>query len=129
MIVPRNQPRDPQEIFDSFFNENEITETEKDFFKKHYPEKVQEKFDPFKVLELDKNASEDQIKQAYRKLAIKYHPKNDTSPEAQAKFAELGRAYEEAITSKNEAKYTDLGFRSFFEEFDKQVQDMFGISK
>jgi DnaJ-class molecular chaperone len=44
-------------------------------------------------LEIDKNASEDQIKEAYRKLAIKYHPKNNTSPEAVAKFAELGRAY------------------------------------
>lgn len=101
MIAPRNQPRDPNEIFESFFNENGISENEKDFFKKHFPEKVQEKFDPYKVLEIDKNASEDQIKEAYRKLAIKYHPKNNTSPEAEAKFAELGRAYEEAITAKN----------------------------
>ena len=59
MIAPRNQPRDPNEIFESFFNENGISENEKDFFKKHFPEKVQEKFDPFKVLEIDKNASED----------------------------------------------------------------------
>jgi DnaJ-class molecular chaperone len=44
-------------------------------------------------LEIDKKASEDQIKEAYRKLAIKYHPKNNKSPEAEAKFAELGRAY------------------------------------
>lgn len=62
VLLPRNQPRDPQEIFDNFFKENEITESEKDFFKKNFPEKVQEKFDPFKVLEIDKNATEDQIK-------------------------------------------------------------------
>lgn len=37
VIVPRNQARDPQEIFDSFFKENEITESEKDFFKKNFP--------------------------------------------------------------------------------------------
>lgn len=79
-IVPRNQPRDPHEVFDNFFNENGITENEKDFFKKNFPEKVEEKFDPFKVLEVDKDATEDQIKEAYRKLAIQYHPKNNTSP-------------------------------------------------
>jgi DnaJ-domain-containing protein 1 len=79
-IEQRNQPRSGHDVFENFFNENQITEEEKDFFKKHYPEKVQEKFDPFKVLEIEKNATEDQIKEAYRKLALKYHPKNNSSP-------------------------------------------------
>jgi len=58
-------------VFENFFNENGIkNENEKDFFKKHYPEKVEEPYDPFKVLGLEKDASQDQVKEAYRKLAI-----------------------------------------------------------
>ena len=36
----------------------------------------------------------EQVKDAYRKLAIKYHPRNDSSPEAASRFAEIGKAYE-----------------------------------
>jgi len=39
------------------------------------------------VLELEENASMEQVKDAYRKLALKYHPKNDASEEAATKFA------------------------------------------
>jgi hypothetical protein len=49
---------DPQEIFDRFFKENELkNQAEKDFFKKNYPEKVEEKFDPYQVLEIKKEAT------------------------------------------------------------------------
>jgi len=55
---------------------------------------VEEKFDPYKVLEINNDASIDQVKEAYRKLALKYHPKNNTSPDAEARFAEVSKAYE-----------------------------------
>lgn len=43
-------------------------------------------FNPYKVLEIPQNSSKETIKQAYRKLAMKYHPKNDSSLEAGEKF-------------------------------------------
>ena len=51
--------------------------------------------DFYKTLGLNRGASEDQIKRAYRKLALKYHPdKNPGDQEAASKFADIGNAYE-----------------------------------
>ena len=53
-----------------------------------------EKRDYYEVLGLDKNASEDDIKKAYRKLAIKYHPdRNPGDKKAEEKFKEAHQAY------------------------------------
>ena len=50
---------DPNSVFENFFNQNGIkSEVEKDFFRKHYPEKVQEPFDPYKVLGIQEGATE-----------------------------------------------------------------------
>jgi len=56
----------------------------------------------------------DQIKNAYRTLSIKYHPKNNSQPDAEAKFAELSKAYQTIMDSKTSKYYGDLGFKSFF---------------
>lgn len=49
----------------------------------------------YDVLEVSKSASEDQIKRAYRKLALKFHPdKNPGNEEATKKFSEISNAYE-----------------------------------
>ena len=51
--------------------------------------------DYYKTLGLNRGASDDQIKRAYRKLALKYHPdKNPGNEEAARKFADIGNAYE-----------------------------------
>ena len=51
--------------------------------------------DYYKTLGLNRGASDDQIKRAYRKLALKYHPdKNPGNEEAASKFADIGNAYE-----------------------------------
>ena len=56
-----------------------------------------EKRDYYEVLGIDKNASEDEIKKAYRKMAIKYHPdRNPNNKEAEEKFKEAAEAYEVA---------------------------------
>lgn len=73
--------------------------------------------DAYKVLEISKDATIDQIKDAYRKLSIKYHPKNNSTPEAEAKFAEVSKAYQHIVESKNNRDYGELGFNSFFEDF------------
>ena len=54
--------------------------------------------DPFSTLGISANASEDEIKSAYRKLAKKYHPDvNGGSAEAEAKMKEINEAYSEAL--------------------------------
>lgn len=78
---------------------------------------MEEKFDPYKVLEISKDASLEDVKEAYRKLAIKYHPKENSSPEAQAKFAEVSKAYSTITEPKKTRPYEDFGFNSFFEDF------------
>jgi DnaJ-class molecular chaperone len=53
------------------------------------------KRDYYEVLGIEKSATEEDIKKAYRKLAIKYHPdKNPGDKAAEEKFKELGEAYE-----------------------------------
>lgn len=50
--------------------------------------------DYYKTLEVPRTASDDQIKKAYRKLALKYHPDKNKDPGAEDKFKEIAEAYE-----------------------------------
>lgn len=60
----------------------------------------------YEILEVNKTASEDEIKKSYKKLAIKYHPdKNKGSKEAEAKFKELANAYEILSDAKKRHDY------------------------
>lgn len=66
--------------------------------------------DLYASLELSKNATDDEIKKAYRKLAKKYHP--DLHPgdkEAEAKFKEINEAYEVLSDPKKKANYDQFG--------------------
>jgi curved DNA-binding protein len=66
--------------------------------------------DYYQILQVDKNASEKDIKRAYRKLARQYHPdKNPNNRAAEEKFKEINEAYEVLGNPENRAKYDQLG--------------------
>jgi curved DNA-binding protein len=65
--------------------------------------------DYYKVMGVARDATEPQIKQAYRKLARKYHPDVSKEPDAEARFKEVGEAYEVLRSPEKRAAYDRLG--------------------
>jgi len=65
--------------------------------------------DYYKIMGLARDASQDDIKRAYRKLARKYHPDVSKEPDAEAKFKELGEANEVLKDPEKRAAYDQLG--------------------
>ncbi len=68
------------------------------------------KRDYYDILGVDKGAGADEIKKAYRKIAIKYHPdKNPGDTEAEDKFKEAAEAYEVLSNQEKRQKYDRFG--------------------
>ena len=68
------------------------------------------KRDYYEILGVSKNASDDEIKKAYRKLAVKYHPdKNPGDKEAEAKFKEINEAHDVLSDKQKRARYDQFG--------------------
>ncbi|RKW21079.1 molecular chaperone DnaJ [Candidatus Gracilibacteria bacterium] len=64
--------------------------------------------DFYEILGVDKNASTEEIKKAYRKLAMQYHPdRNKSDPEAEKKFKEVNEAYS-TLSDENKRKQYDM---------------------
>ncbi|UER67683.1 molecular chaperone DnaJ [Borrelia sp. BU AG58] len=72
------------------------------------------KKDYYEILGLSKGASKDEIKKAYRKIAIKYHPdKNQGNKEAETRFKEATEAYEVLGDDNKRAQYDRFGHTAF----------------
>ncbi len=96
------------------------------------------KRDYYEVLEVSKGASQEEIKKAYRKLAIKYHPdKNPNDHTAEEKFKEAAEAYEVLSDDQKRARYDQFGHQGMnggfgggggmnMEDIFSQFGDIFG---
>ncbi len=73
------------------------------------------KRDYYEILGVDKKASDDEIKSAYRKLAMQYHPDRNKSPDAEEKFKEISESY---------AVLSDKGKRQQYDQFGHAGIDM-----
>jgi len=73
--------------------------------------------DYYAILGVDRGASPDDIKKAYRKLARKYHPDVSKEPNAEEKFKEMAEAYETLKDPEKRAAYDRLGQHDPGQEF------------
>ena len=102
------------------------------------------KADYYDVLGLDRDASEDDVKKAYRRLAMKYHPdRNPDDAEAEEKFKEASEAYEVLSDAEKRSAYNQFGHAgvdpggtggagfngSFSDIFGDVFGDIFGASR
>jgi len=65
--------------------------------------------DYYDILSVPRNANKDDIKNAYRKLALQYHPDRNKSPEAEGKFKEISEAYAVLSDDEKRAQYDQFG--------------------
>uniref|UniRef100_A0A3P8VQK8 DnaJ homolog subfamily B member 9 n=1 Tax=Cynoglossus semilaevis TaxID=244447 RepID=A0A3P8VQK8_CYNSE len=70
------------------------------------------KRDYYEILGLPRDATERQIKKAFHKLALKYHPDRNKGPDAEAKFREIAEAYETLSDDKRRKEYDQFGHGS-----------------
>lgn len=71
------------------------------------------KRDYYDILGVSKSASADELKKAYRKQALAWHPDRNKTPEAEAKFKEVNEAYEVLSDSQRKAAYDQFGHAAF----------------
>ncbi|PYQ48014.1 MAG: molecular chaperone DnaJ, partial [Acidobacteria bacterium] len=99
-----------------------------------------EKRDYYEVLGLQRNASLDDIKKAYRKMALKHHPdKNPGDPTSEEKFKEAAEAYAVLSDDEKRARYDRYGHSglggmggfdpSQFADFGDILGDLFGFGE
>ncbi|MFB3888079.1 MAG: molecular chaperone DnaJ [Candidatus Bathyarchaeia archaeon] len=79
-----------------------------------------EKRDFYEVLGVSKDATKDQIKDAYRKLALQYHPDRNKAPDAEEKFKEISEAYAVLSDDQKRQQYDQLGHAGFDQRYTQE---------
>jgi molecular chaperone DnaJ len=82
------------------------------------------KRDYYEVLNVSKDASKDEIKRAYRKLALKYHPDRNKAPEAESQFKEISEAYAVLSDDEKRSQYDRFGHAGINGKY--TPEDMYG---
>jgi len=82
-----------------------------------------QKRDYYEVLGVSKTASKEEIKDAYRKLALQYHPDRNKSPDAEEKFKEISEAYAVLSDDEKRQQYDRLGHAGFDQRY--TTEDIF----
>src|SRR5438093_1325610 len=75
------------------------------------------KRDYYQILEVPRDSKLDEIKNAYRKLALKYHPDRNKSPEAEGKFKELSEAYAVLSDDEKRKQYDAYGREGVYQRY------------
>jgi molecular chaperone DnaJ len=76
-----------------------------------------EKRDYYEVLGVQRGTSKDEIKDAYRKLALQYHPDRNKAPDAEEKFKEISEAYAVLSDDQKRTQYDQLGHSGFDQRY------------
>ena len=71
------------------------------------------KRDYYDILGVSKSATEEELKRAYRKKALQWHPDRNKSPEAEKNFKEINEAYEVLSNSQKRSAYDQFGYAAF----------------
>lgn len=100
---------DANSTFERFFNEHGLVDEEEEkFFNQHYPNPLSNYYN---ILGVPRTATLEEIKAAYRKLALKYHPKNNPNDEtAHAKFVEVNEAFNALSSELKRENYDNIVF-------------------
>jgi len=74
----------------------------------------------YDVLGVQKNATKDQIKDAYRKLALQFHPDRNKSPEAESRFKEISEAYAVLSDAEKRKQYDNFGREGVYQRYSQE---------
>lgn len=83
--------------------------------------------DYYKILGIQSGANEEEIKKAYRRMALKFHPDKNKDPNAEEKFKEIAEAYEVLSDPKKKAIYDQYGEDGKWHKICPSVCVVFGI--
>jgi molecular chaperone DnaJ len=76
--------------------------------------------DYYEILGVERGATKDQIKEAYRKLALQFHPDRNKSPEAEGKFKEISEAYAVLSDDEKRGQYDAFGREGVYQRYSQE---------